>query len=83
MAMMNGYHILEMVGEGSFGLVYKCRKRFSKQVIIFGVDYRILHDTQEQSKGVFKRYLNIYNFPSSTKYYFAKLVFYFHLIIRL
>lgn len=32
MAMINGYHILEMVGEGSFGLVYKCRKKFSKQV---------------------------------------------------
>ncbi|KAM9332547.1 serine/threonine-protein kinase 36 [Pholidichthys leucotaenia] len=30
---MNCYHVLELVGEGSFGCVYKGRKRFTGQVV--------------------------------------------------
>ncbi|XP_068456239.1 serine/threonine-protein kinase 36 isoform X2 [Clinocottus analis] len=30
---MNSYHVLEVVGEGSFGRVYKGRKRFTGQVV--------------------------------------------------
>ncbi|KAK2828532.1 hypothetical protein Q5P01_019566 [Channa striata] len=30
---MNSYHVLEMVGEGSFGRVYKGRKKFTGQVV--------------------------------------------------
>ncbi|XP_030648798.1 serine/threonine-protein kinase 36 [Chanos chanos] len=30
---MNLYHVLEMIGEGSFGRVYKGRKKFSGQVV--------------------------------------------------
>lgn len=30
--MMDQYHILEVIGEGSFGRVYKGRRKFSGQV---------------------------------------------------
>lgn len=29
---MDGYNILELIGEGSFGRVYKARRKYSKQV---------------------------------------------------
>jgi serine/threonine protein kinase len=29
---MDNYHVLEIIGEGSFGKVYKGRKKFSSQV---------------------------------------------------
>ena len=32
LAKMDLYHVLEMIGEGSFGRVYKGRKKFSGQV---------------------------------------------------
>lgn len=28
------YHVLELIGEGSFGRVYKGRKKFTKEVIL-------------------------------------------------
>ena len=34
---MDNYHILELIGEGSFGRVYKGRKKYSGQV---GLDKR-------------------------------------------
>lgn len=30
---MEKYHVLEMIGEGSFGRVYKGRKKYSAQVV--------------------------------------------------
>ena len=33
MEVAERYHILELVGQGSFGRVYKGRKKFTKQVI--------------------------------------------------
>ncbi|XP_063144971.1 serine/threonine-protein kinase 36 [Candoia aspera] len=30
---MDGYHVLEMIGEGSFGRVYKGRRKYSAQVV--------------------------------------------------
>lgn len=32
MPMAKDYHVLELIGEGSFGKVYKGRKKFSGQV---------------------------------------------------
>ena len=29
---MNNYHVLEIIGEGSFGKVYKGRRKFTGQV---------------------------------------------------
>ena len=33
-AVSEKYHVLELIGEGSFGRVYKGRKKLSKQVIV-------------------------------------------------
>ena len=30
---MEKYHVLEMIGEGSFGRVYKGRRKYSAQVV--------------------------------------------------
>lgn len=32
MAVVEKYHVLELIGEGSFGRVYKGRKKLTKQV---------------------------------------------------
>ena len=32
-AVSEKYHVLELIGEGSFGRVYKGRKKFTKQVM--------------------------------------------------
>lgn len=32
MQEVDQYHVLELIGEGSFGRVYKGRRKFSKQV---------------------------------------------------
>lgn len=32
MLIMDRYHVLEMIGEGSFGKVYKGRRKYSAQV---------------------------------------------------
>ena len=32
---MDSYHVLEIIGEGSFGKVYKGRRKYTGQVIIF------------------------------------------------
>eukprot|EP01132_Coremiostelium_polycephalum_P005629 gene5629-7004_t len=35
--MIQDYHILELVGEGSFGKVYKCRKKYTSQIFAIKV----------------------------------------------
>lgn len=35
--MMDQYHVLELVGEGSFGRVYRGRRKYSKQASWEGV----------------------------------------------
>lgn len=32
-SVMEKYHVLEMIGEGSFGRVYKGRRKYSAQVV--------------------------------------------------
>lgn len=32
---VENYHVIELVGEGSFGKVYKGRRKFTGQVLIF------------------------------------------------
>jgi len=32
---IENYHVIELVGEGSFGKVYKGRRKFTGQVLLF------------------------------------------------
>lgn len=54
---MDNYHVLELIGEGSFGKVYKGRRKFSGQIV--AMKFIIKHGKSEKDLKSLRQEINI------------------------